>query len=76
MIIIPDVLANSGGVTVSYLEWYQNMHNERWTEEEVNAKLSEMMEKALNSVWQKAAGSSILDLKREAFKLAIERIVK
>lgn len=57
VIISPDVLANSGGVTVSYLEWYQNMRNERWTEEKVNDKLKVMMEKAFESVWNKAVSN-------------------
>lgn len=72
-IIVPDVLANSGGVTVSYLEWYQNMHNERWNEEKVNIKLKEMLEKAFEKVWGRAIKN--IDLKQAAFEVAIERIV-
>lgn len=58
-IIVPDVLANSGGVTVSYLEWYQNIHNESWSEEKVNKRLKTMMEKAFERVWNQAKVNSV-----------------
>jgi len=75
VIIVPDVLANSGGVTVSYLEWYQNMHNEKWSEDQVNTRLKTMMMQAFEVIWKKAQSKRI-PLKQAAFELAIERIVK
>ncbi len=75
VIIVPDVLANSGGVTVSYLEWYQNIHNEKWTEAAVNKRLKEMIEKAFESIWKKSVAKRI-SLKQSAFEVAIERITK
>jgi glutamate dehydrogenase (NAD(P)+) len=48
--VLPDILANAGGVTVSYYEWVQNNENEQWDEEEVNTKLCKKMERAADAV--------------------------
>jgi glutamate dehydrogenase len=50
IIVVPDILANSGGVCVSYFEWYQNMYAEMWSKEDVLARLDEYMVKALRGV--------------------------
>jgi glutamate dehydrogenase/leucine dehydrogenase len=71
--VIPDVLANSGGVAVSYFEWDQNLKNEHWTRDEVFAKLQPMMADAANKVYE-TAKSSNTDLRMGAFILAIESI--
>ncbi len=54
VVVIPDILANAGGVAVSYFEWEQNLRGEKWGKDEVLAKLKEKMEAAAEKVWEKS----------------------
>ena len=89
--VLPDILANSGGVCVSYFEWVQNIENEQWELEEVNGKLKRKMERATNSVIDtlKETNDSLdqlssgqtrrlepIDLRNAAYILAIKRVAK
>lgn len=71
--VVPDILANSGGVTVSTFEWEQNLKGEHWSEADVFTKLKGMMEKEANGIFEKAM-SLKTDLRRAAFVIALERI--
>ena len=73
--VIPDVLANAGGVTVSYFEWLQNIQNTSWSESETNRKLAEIMIESYESVHEKVQEHKI-DYRKASFILAIERITK
>lgn len=72
--VIPDILANSGGVATSYYEWYQNMHNEKWSKEDVLKKLEQQMTQAFNDVLEKKNQYNTT-FRTAAYILAAERII-
>lgn len=72
--VVPDILANAGGVTVSYYEWVQNLHREHWSEGEVNRKLEEKMVNAFQDVVA-VSKKYETDMATAAYILAITRIV-
>jgi glutamate dehydrogenase/leucine dehydrogenase len=75
IIVIPDILANAGGVIVSYLEWIQNLQNEHWDEDIVNKKLKDYLVVATKDIYRRAKKDRT-SLKDAAFAVAIERILK
>ena len=75
LVVVPDVLANAGGVTVSYFEWVQNIQNFYWTSEEVQKKLRPIMEQSTENIWRFSKEKNI-PLRTAAFALAVSRIAK
>ena len=71
--IIPDILANAGGVTVSYFEWVQGLQFYFWSEREVNLKLRDIMEKAFENVYRMATKRKV-SMRKAALMFAIERV--
>ncbi len=75
VIVVPDVLANAGGVTVSYFEWDQNVKGEHWSEPDVLQKLEDIMRKAFTEIWETKEQYGV-DMRTSAFVKAIERVEK
>ncbi|MBF6637380.1 Glu/Leu/Phe/Val dehydrogenase [Rouxiella silvae] len=72
--VVPDVICNAGGVTVSYFEWVQDFSSFFWTEEEINQRLDSIMNDALIAVWNKAESLNVT-LRTAAYAVACERIL-
>ncbi len=74
ILVVPDVIANAGGVVVSYFEWVQNLQHLRWDEDEVNDRLGKIMRQAWRTVAERTAADGV-PLRLAAYELAIERVV-
>jgi glutamate dehydrogenase (NAD(P)+) len=73
VLVLPDVLANAGGVVVSYFEWVQGLQEYFWKEGEVNAKLNDIVTRAFNETWE-AHQARGLSLRTSAYGIAVERV--
>jgi glutamate dehydrogenase (NAD(P)+) len=74
ILVVPDVICNAGGVTVSYFEWVQDFSSFFWTEDEINLKLDKIMVGALKHIWETADQHKIT-LRTATFAVACERIL-
>ena len=75
VLVLPDVLANAGGVVVSYFEWVQGLQEYFWKESEVNAKLNDIITRAFNETWGVREDRS-LSMRQAAYALAVGRVAE
>ncbi|MBA2506950.1 MAG: glutamate dehydrogenase [Thermoleophilaceae bacterium] len=73
--VVPDVIANAGGVVVSYFEWVQNLQHFRWDEDAVNHELKTIMKRAYKTVSERAASEEVT-LRVAAYEVGVERVVE
>ena len=73
--VVPDILANAGGVVCSYFEWVQGLQAFFWDKEEVHGKLQRIMRQAFSEVWS-FAGEQEMDLRSAAYMLAVQRVAE
>lgn len=74
IMVLPDVLANSGGVTVSYFEWFQNMKNQKWSQADVFKKLHTQITKSFADVWEIQTKNKVTS-RLAAYILAVKRVL-
>ena len=74
ILVVPDVICNAGGVTVSYFEWVQDFSSFFWSEDEINVRLDKIMVDALKKIWDTADRHKIT-LRTATFAVACERIL-
>ncbi|MDQ1438852.1 MAG: glutamate dehydrogenase [Acidimicrobiaceae bacterium] len=75
IVVVPDILANAGGVTASYFEWAQSRQGFAWDEDTVAIRLRRFMDDAFTAVWSKAEALDV-SLRRAAFALAVDRVAE
>jgi glutamate dehydrogenase/leucine dehydrogenase len=75
VVVVPDILANAGGVTGSYFEWTSNLTEFRWSETQFNQQLLDFLDRAFRAMWERHTERRV-DLRTAAYMVGIERVAE